>query len=181
MAAAQPAGDSAIPENNGVAAQLPHWIPSVFKYPRNPLWVLLLAPLITLPGAYALAKGVTILLPGLALPEFKPLVWWLQLINVTVFSPVVETLLMAGLLSLFRRFFGVPQSIVLSAFVWGGLHSLMAAAWGLIVWWPFVIFSLIYLVWRERGFWAGFAMAAGAHFLHNLYPAIELVILQAKH
>ena len=141
---------------------------------------MLIAPLLTLPGAQALSALASVALPNLKRPEFPPLPWLTQLFSLVIFSPIAETLMMAGLLGLFRRWLGVVPAILLSAALWGMAHSLAAAAWGLIVWWPFVIFSLVYLVWQQKGFWSGIAMASAAHFLHNLMPAILLIVGQAN-
>jgi hypothetical protein len=111
---------------------------------------------------------VSTYLPNLKTPVFPPSHWLIEAFNIVILSPVVETLLMAGILAVFLKFVGKPQAIVASAATWGGLHSLVASAWGLIVWWPFIIFSTIYLAWKQRGFWFGCAMAASAHLLHNL-------------
>jgi hypothetical protein len=53
-------------------------------------------------------------------------------------------------------------------------HSLAAPAWGLVIWWPFLIFSTLFVVWRQRGFLAGVGVAAAAHALQNLAPALLL-------
>jgi uncharacterized protein (DUF983 family) len=65
-------------------------------------------------------------------------------------------------------------AILISAAAWGAAHSLAAPAWGLVIWWPFLIFSTLFVVWRERGFLAGASVAAAAHALQNLGPAILL-------
>ena len=158
-----------------IAEQLPGWVPQALKQPARPWLTLLIAPLLTLPGAFALSALAGVLVPDLSRPEFQPLPWLIQLFNLVIFSPIAETLIMAGLLGLLLRWLRAVPAILSSAALWGAAHSLAAAAWGLIVWWPFVIFSLIYLVWRQRGFWTGIAMAAGAHFLHNLAPALLLI------
>jgi hypothetical protein len=54
-------------------------------------------------------------------------------------------------------------------------HSLQAPAWGLVIWWPFLIFSTVFLVWRERSLLGAFALVSLLHALHNLLPALRLV------
>ena len=49
-----------------------------------------------------------------------------------------------------------------------------APAWGLVIWWPFLIFSTLFVVWRQRGFFAGVGVAAATHALQNLGPALLL-------
>ena len=163
-----------------VADQLPAWVPSALKYPDKPRQALLVAPALTLTGALALSALAAWLIPNLERPAFPALPWYWQLFSLVIFAPVAETFIMAGLLGLARRWLGVVPSIIFSAAVWGAAHSFAAAAWGLIVWWPFVIFSLVYLVWRQKGFWTGIAMAASAHLLHNLMPAIFQIVQQAN-
>ncbi len=62
------------------------------------------------------------------------------------FAPFVETLIMAAVLSLLASFLSPTLAVFLSPALWGIAHSLQAAAWGLVIWWPFVIFSTLYLV-----------------------------------
>ena len=89
-----------------------------------------------------------------------------------VFAPFVETLIMAGFLSLLLRFFSPTTSILISALAWGAAHSSMALGWGLVIWWPFLIFSTLYVVWRQRGFWAAVGIAATTHALQNMAPGL---------
>jgi len=91
-----------------------------------------------------------------------------------VFAPVVETLIMAGFLSLFLRFMRPEAAILLSSAGWGIAHSLEALGWGLVIWWPFLIFSTLFVVWRQRGFWAGIGVAAATHALQNLGPGLKV-------
>ena len=144
------------------------WLPSPLREPVSAWKTLAVAPLVTVPLSLILSALVTTLLPNLKTPVFPPSHWLVELFNIVVLSPVVETLAMAGILAIFLKFLTKPQAILASAATWGCLHSLVASAWGLIVWWPFIIFSTIYLAWRQRGFWTGCSLAAGAHLLHNL-------------
>jgi membrane protease YdiL (CAAX protease family) len=89
-----------------------------------------------------------------------------------VFAPFVETLIMAGFLSLLLRFMSPAAAILTSALGWGVAHSLQAIGWGLVIWWPFLIFSTLYVVWRQRGVWAGLGVAAATHALQNTGPAL---------
>jgi membrane protease YdiL (CAAX protease family) len=92
-----------------------------------------------------------------------------------VFAPIVETLIMGAVLLLLERLFGFLPALLLSAIAWGLAHSLQAPAWGLVIWWPFLIFSLTFLVWRRRSLLLAFAMPAAVHGLQNLVPAVLLV------
>ena len=89
-----------------------------------------------------------------------------------VFAPLVETLIMGGLLSLILRFAAPAVAILVSAIGWGALHSSQALGWGLVIWWPFLIFSTLYVVWRQRGFWIAVGVVTATHALQNLGPGI---------
>jgi hypothetical protein len=95
-----------------------------------------------------------------------------------ILCPIVETLLMSfglKLISLFTK----KQVIlaVLSAILWALLHSLVSPAWGLVVFWPFFVFSSAYIAWRRKSWLKAFWVAACIHALQNLLPSIALVIL----
>jgi membrane protease YdiL (CAAX protease family) len=87
-----------------------------------------------------------------------------------LFAPLVETLIMAAVLSLLARFLSPTRAVLASALLWGIAHSLQATVWGFVVWWPFLIFSTLYLVWRERSIWAAIGVAATTHAVQNLVP-----------
>src|SRR5688572_470719 len=95
-----------------------------------------------------------------------------------LFAPVVETLIMAFFLEVMLRLKVPPTAaILLSSAGWGIAHSLAAPAWGLVIWWPFLIFSTLYVTWRKRSLLAALAMPAAAHALHNLLPGISLLVM----
>jgi hypothetical protein len=87
----------------------------------------------------------------------------------------VETLIMGAVLLVLDRLFGFLPAVLLSAIGWGIAHSLQAPAWGLVIWWPFLIFSLCFLVWRQRSLALAFAVPAAVHALQNSLPALLLV------
>jgi hypothetical protein len=91
-------------------------------------------------------------------------------------APMLETLIMGSVLVLLQRLFGTGPAILLSAAGWGAVHSLQAPAWGLVIWWPFLIFSTAFLVWRARGFWRAWALVSALHALQNLIPASLIAI-----
>jgi hypothetical protein len=93
---------------------------------------------------------------------------------------VFETLLLA--FTLWALSF-VTQDFIKRALaagvIWGILHSIQAPAWGLVVWWPFFIFSCAYLAWRRVSWVYAFLAAALLHFIQNLLPAIAVVVMPA--
>ena len=121
-------------------------------------------------GSLILAAASHVVAPDIAAPEF-PLKGPIAFFMLVGFAPLVETLIMAVFLTLFLRFMRPAYAIVLSSLGWGIAHSLEALGWGLVIWWPFLIFSTLFVVWRQKGFWAGVAVAATTHALQNTVPA----------
>lgn len=144
------------------------FLPWPIREPRRAWLTLTIGPILTIGGALLLAFLVKTFLPHLKSPVFPESVWWVKILNIVVVSPVVETLIMALFLRIFLLRLDTASAIVASAITWGLLHSLMFSGWGLVVWWPFIIFSTVYLAWRQKGFWVGIVMAASVHLMNNL-------------
>jgi hypothetical protein len=89
-----------------------------------------------------------------------------------VFSPVVETMIMGTVLLVLLRFLSPAVAIIVSAIGWGIAHSTVAPIWGLIIWWPFLIFSTLFVAWRSRSLVLAFAIPMAVHALQNLVPAL---------
>jgi DNA-directed RNA polymerase subunit RPC12/RpoP len=103
--------------------------------------------------------------PGI---DFAMIVW---------LSPVVETLLMGVILKALS--FISRRRYVLAAMscgVWAGLHSLFSPAWGLVVFWPFFVFSCSYLAWRRRSWRHAVCVTSLIHMLHNLLPGLAIAV-----
>lgn len=131
-------------------------------------WLLTFFPALALSALVVAAVGEG------AQPDF-PFGSWTVFLLVVVFAPVSETFIMGAVLLLLRRFLTPVVSVLVSAAGWGVVHSLQAPAWGLVIWWPFLIFSTAFLVWRERSLLGAFALVSLLHALHNLLPALGLV------
>ena len=152
--------------------------PRPFPYLPNPIFEAR-RPAVAIPVAWAttfipsivLGAIVTTLLPALEQPKL-PLDTGMALFMVAVFAPVVETLIMAAVLALLLRFLPPVAAVVASSIGWGIAHSLAAPAWGLVIWWPFLIFSILYVTWRQRSLLAALAVPATVHGLQNLLPAL---------
>lgn len=128
-------------------------------------WAMALLPSLLLSALVnAVAPG-----QGPELPEVAP---GLLIFLLVVFAPVVETLIMGAVLLLLERLFGLLPAVLLSAAGWGLAHSLQAPAWGLVIWWPFLIFSTAFLVWKRRGLGLAFLVPTLVHALQNLGPAL---------
>lgn len=122
----------------------------------------------------ALVAAVSVLIPDAAGPQFPtadPNLFWL----IVIAAPLLETLLMGAALMLMRLFVSPTAAVMISAVGWAAAHSAMAPVWGLVIWWPFLVFSTIFLTWRGRSVLAALGMAAATHALHNLLPAVLLV------
>jgi len=108
-------------------------------------------------------------------PEFKGPALGL-LIGLVVISPPLETLLMGGVLWILS--FITKRQVrlaVMSAFVWAGVHSLIAPAWGMGVIWPFFVFSCSYLSWHQRSWWRAILVTSCVHAFQNILPAIAAI------
>ena len=145
------------------------FLPAPLREPRRAWLAILMGWALSILGSLGLAALSQTIAPELPTPEF-PLKGLTAFLLLVVFAPLIETLIMAGFLSLFLRFMPPAAAILLSAAGWGVLHSLEAVGWGLVIWWPFLIFSTLYVVWRQRGFWAGVGVASTTHALQNLGP-----------
>ncbi|QIK96013.1 CPBP family intramembrane metalloprotease [Sphingomonas sp. HDW15A] len=151
-------------------------LPAFLFEPRQPARTILLAwPLVTLP-ALGLAAFFSRLIPGAPSPVFDGdpvLVFFL----IEVFAPIVESLIMAAMLELLLLVVPWQWAVALSAAGWGMAHSLQAPTWGLVIWWPFLIFSILYVTWRKRSKVGAVGIAAAVHALNNLIPALLLLRL----
>ena len=147
------------------------WLPAPLREPRRAWLVVLLAVALSLPGSLLIALLLKSAAPDLPPPDMTLLKGVPGFLALDVFAPFFETLIMAGFLTLFLRYLSPTAAILLSALGWGIAHSSQALAWGPPIAWAFLIFSTLFVVWRQRGFWAGVGVAAATHMLHNLYPA----------
>ena len=158
----------------------------LFGPPSMPLWrygvfayALCIVPnLIFVPVVYALLGYGDVPLIDIYLgPPLKSRWDW---IGIPVFSPVVETLLLAvgvQLLSLLTRN-RVSISIV-SALAFGAWHATRSPLWFFAVVWPFFVYTSAYQVWRAQSWRHGFAAAALPHALNNLVFVVASVLVDA--
>lgn len=93
--------------------------------------------------------------------------------SVVVFSPIVETLLMMVLFWILKKMTKKPSRLIVSStIIWACLHSLAWAPWGLVVFWPFIVFSTSYVYWRRKSILKAFAITTSVHAMQNLIPGI---------
>jgi membrane protease YdiL (CAAX protease family) len=148
------------------------FLPSPLREPRRALLAILTGYAFSIVGSLVLAMIIGAIAPDLAKPDFEGLTGVTAIVALVVISPLVETLIMGGVLLILQRFLSPAASIISSAILWGVVHSLGALSWGFAIWWPFLIFSTLFVVWRQRGIWAGIAVAGTTHALQNLIPAL---------
>jgi len=137
------------------------------------LWRSFLAFLVSLAGALAcVALGLAVLelagLPRDGMDQVDAGTGWRAFIAGVLFAPVVETLLLGGMLALMPGRWSIPSRALLAGLLWGLLHGLVAPIWFIGTWFPFFVFSCCWMTWRRRSFRHAFAAAALPHALHNL-------------
>jgi membrane protease YdiL (CAAX protease family) len=154
------------------------FLPGLLFRSDRPFLTLPLAWLLSIGGSLLLGVGISVILPEAEAPDLGGASPIVVLIGVAVLSPLVESLIMGGFIDLLTKWLRAWQAVLVSAVIWGVLHSLMTPTWGLAIWWPFLIFSTIFITWRARGFWTAVLMAAIVHGLQNLFPAIAIVMGQ---
>ena len=149
------------------------FLPKPLREPRRPAPALGTAWLTTFLPSLLLAGVIALIAPNAPQPSFDvsgPMAIFL----LAVFAPVVETLIMGGALLILLRFASPAVAVLISSAGWGIAHSTAAPTWGLVIWWPFLIFSTLFVTWRQRSLAAAFAIPAAAHALHNLPTALLL-------
>jgi len=150
------------------------FLPMALFEPRRPLPYVAIAWACTFFPSLLLSALASRLVPesGPAFPKVDPK---LLLFLLVVFAPVVETLIMGTVLLILERIAGFLPAVLISSAGWGIAHSLEAPAWGLVIWWPFLIFSTAFLTWRPRSLGLAFGLPMLIHGLQNLGPALLLV------
>lgn len=154
------------------------FLPGLLFRSDRPLLTLPLAWLLSIGGSLLLGVAIAFIAPDAEAPDLGGAPAIFVLIGVAILSPLAESLIMGGFIDLLMKRLRAWQAVLVSAATWGVLHSLMTPTWGLAIWWPFLIFSTIFVTWRPRGFWVAVLMAAIVHGLQNLFPAIAIVMGQ---
>ena len=149
-------------------------LPSPIREPRSAWRSILVGWLTTFLPSLVLGTIVTKLLPNVTQPQL-PISNWLGVFLMVVFAPVTETLIMVAVLAVLLRLLPPTVAVIVSAIAWGIAHSLAAPSWGLVIWWPFLVFSTLYVTWRQRSLAAGILVPAATHAMQNLLPAVLLL------
>lgn len=93
--------------------------------------------------------------------------------TVLVLAPVIETLIMWGIfigLGFFLHDFRMKAFV--SGGIWAGVYAASAPLSGVIMFWPFLLFSITFLVWERRSINEALIMTISTHALFNLVPAL---------
>ena len=153
-------------------------------YPSTslPKYCLYLVPLALVPsiGFYSLAMFLFGVAGGDVTSHSAPaLVITLgNFLGVVVFAPVVETVLLSGLL---KRLLSTPLRptwcALVSAVLWGGIHGVLAGPWFFGTVWSFFVFSCGYISWRRESYGKGLLAALVPHAMLNsvVILVVELV------
>lgn len=147
------------------------FLPVAIRVPERPLRAIAIGWLTAFPASIAFAILSAWVLPQAKQPEFHAS-GGLAIFALVIFSPVIETLIMGAVLLLLLRLFSPTWAIVVSAVGWGIAHSTMAPTWGLVIWWPFLVFSTLFVTWRSRSLVLAFGIPMCVHALQNLLPAL---------
>jgi hypothetical protein len=149
------------------------FLPRPLRVPSRPFIAILVAWLMAFPASILFAILGAALFPDAAQPEFN-VSGPAAIFALVIFSPVVETLIMGAVLLLLLLFLSPTLAIIISAIGWGVAHSVIVPIWGLVIWWPFLVFSTLFVTWRSRSLTLAFLLPMCAHALQNLVPALML-------
>jgi hypothetical protein len=147
------------------------FLPSAIRTAERPLRAIVAGWLTAFPASIIFAVIGAAVIPHAQQPQFQ-VNGALAVFALVIFSPVVETLIMGGILLVLLRFLSPAMAIFASAIGWGIAHSTVAPIWGLVIWWPFLVFSTLFVTWRKRSLALAFALPMCVHALQNLIPAL---------
>ena len=146
------------------------FLPAAIRTPERPLHAIAFGWLTAFPASILFAALGALLMPNAKPPEFHAS-GGLALFALVIFSPVLETLIMGTILLVLLKLFSPTVAILASAIGWGVAHSTVAPIWGLVIWWPFLVFSTLFVTWRQRSLGLAFGIPMCVHALQNLIPA----------
>ena len=100
----------------------------------------------------------------------------IQVISLLLLAPVIESLLLIGLLELLRRI-GLPvwAQVAFSAAIITALHASRSTSLAFVVAPGWAIMAASYLIWRHVSWKAALIVVIAIHALLNLLPAIETI------
>lgn len=85
-----------------------------------------------------------------------------------ILAPIVETVLLAGVLTVLQAWIKSPtRAAIASGVLWGVVHGIISPIRFLGSVWAFIVFSLAYIAWRKVSVPRGLVAAAVPHVLGN--------------
>ena len=148
----------------------------LFRKDEPPLPYILKGYLLALLPSLALSMLAGLVAsPAAEIPDI-PVQGSTSLLLLIVVGPLLETLILLPMVLGFRRLFGPGPAVLLGALLWAIGHSLAAPIWGLVVWWPFLLFSIAILTWRDRGLLQTVAVVTTIHGLQNATAGLLLLV-----
>ena len=97
-------------------------------------------------------------------------------VAMVLLAPLVENLLMVGLLKLLSGIQSPAKKSLIVGVIFGVPHAL-AGLIGIVTIWSFFVFSMTFLGRQQNGFVQAFFVSVAVHALHNLIPALALALL----
>lgn len=135
----------------------------------------LVAWLACTPLAFAVGWIAADLLAGFDASEVPALHGWWNRIVAALIAPLVESYVMVLIFAVLERL--MPDTmpfrhrtfalVIASATVWSFIHGYFALPWGVLTFWPFVVFSYMFLRWEKHSLALAITAAAAVHVLHN--------------
>jgi hypothetical protein len=114
----------------------------------------------------SVALLINFIFPNAESPDFE--LGIIFIIGAVIFSPITESLLMIPIIYLIRKM--TPNIIyisLISALVWGGLHSLQVPLWGVGVFALFFLLSMAYQYWDNHSRKYALFVVTAIHALNN--------------
>ena len=152
------------------------FLPALVREPRRPLPTILICWLLAIGGALLIATLVRTIVADAESPDFGWLIGkgFFTIFILAIATPLIETLILAVTTSILLRFVKPQFAILISSLGWALAHSSDTPVWGLVIFWPFIIFTTLYVVWKQRSLAWGIAMPWAVHAMQNLFPAIAI-------
>ncbi|WP_448569755.1 CPBP family glutamic-type intramembrane protease [Thalassotalea ganghwensis] len=101
-------------------------------------------------------------------------------IGAVFFGPVLETILMIPIIYLIRKMTSnILYISIISAFIWGVIHSLQAPLWGIGVFTLFFLMSMSYQYWDKYSRGHALLVVMSIHALNNATFVLLGVVLES--
>jgi hypothetical protein len=100
----------------------------------------------------------------------------IQVLSLLLLSPVIESLLLIGLIELLR-WLRLPDwaQVACSAAIVAALHAVRSSSLAFVVAPGWAVMAASYLIWRHVSWKVAFGIVTAIHALLNLFPAIEII------